>query len=70
MQQIFSDWYSKHFGHSVLQFCIQNNLPQDALLLLDSAPGHPPNLEDVKSELKVEKKYLLPNTTSLLQPMD
>jgi len=27
MQQIFSEWYSKHFCHSVLQFCNQNNLP-------------------------------------------
>ena len=70
MQQIFSEWYSKHFGHSVLQFYIQNKLPQKALLLLDNAPGHPPNLEDVKSELKVKIAYLLPNTTSLLQPMD
>ena len=30
----------------MLQFCNQNNLPQKAVLLLDSAPGHPPNLED------------------------
>jgi len=49
MQQIFSEWYSKHFCHS--QFCNQNNLPRKALLLLDNAPGHPPHLEDVKSEL-------------------
>jgi len=54
MQQIFSEWYSKHFCHSVLQFCIQNNLPRKALLLLDNTPGHPPNLEDGKSELKVK----------------
>ena len=70
MQQIFSEWCCKHFGRSVLQFCIQNNLPQKALLLLDNAPRHPPNLEDVKSELKVKIVYLLPNTTSSLQPMD
>jgi len=69
-QQIFSEWYSKHFCNRVLQFCNQNNLPRKALLLLDNAPGHPPNLEDVKSELKVQTLFMPPNTTSLLQPMD
>jgi len=62
MQQIFSEWYSKYFCHSVLQFCNQNNLPQKALLLLDNAPGHPPNLEDVKSELKVKIVFFCPLT--------
>jgi len=56
-QQIFSEWYSKHFCHSVLQFCIQNNLLQKTVLLLDNAPGHPPNLEDVKSELDIKIVY-------------
>ena len=54
MQLIFSEWYSKHFCHSVLQFCYQNSLPQKAPLLLDNTPGYPPNLEDVKSELEVK----------------
>ena len=54
-QQIFSEWYSKHFCHSVLQFCNQNSLlPQKALMLLDNTPGHPPNLENDKSELEVK----------------
>jgi len=53
-QLIFSEWYFKHFCHSVLQFCNQNILPQKAPLLLDNAPGHPPNFEDVKSELEVK----------------
>jgi len=70
MQLILSEWYCKHFCHSVLQFCNQNNLPQKAPLLLDNAPGHPPNLEDVKSELKVKIVFFSPNTTSLFQPMD
>jgi hypothetical protein len=29
-------------------------VPQKALLLLDNDPGHPTNLEDVKSELEVK----------------
>jgi len=60
MEQIFSEWYSKHFCHSVLQFCNQNNLPQKALLLLDNASGHPPNLEDVKSGLEVKTVFFAP----------
>ena len=64
-QHIFSEWYSKHFCHSVLQFCNQNSLPQKAVLLLDSTPGHPPNLEDAKSELEVKIVFLPPSANSL-----
>jgi hypothetical protein len=38
--------------------------------LLDNVPGHPPNFEDVKSELEVKIVFLPPNATSLLQPMN
>ena len=69
-QQIFSEWYSKHFCHSVLQFWNQKNLPRKALLLLDNVPRRPPNLEDVRSELEFKTFFLLPNTASLLHPMD
>jgi len=69
-QKFFSEWYAKYFCHSVLQFCNQNNLPWKALLLLANVPGHPPNLEDVQSELKVKIFFLPTNTTSLLQKMD
>ena len=60
MQHIFSEWYSKHFCHSVLQFFNQNNLPRKALPLPDNAPGHSPNLKDVKSELEVKIVFLPP----------
>jgi hypothetical protein len=36
--------------------------------LPNNAPGDPPNLEDVKSELEVKIVLLSPDTTSLLQP--
>ena len=54
----------------MVQFCSQNNLPQKAVLLLDSAPGHPPNLEDIKSELEAKIVFVPPNSTSLLQPVN
>jgi len=53
-QQIFSEWYSMNVYHSALHFCNQYNLPRKALRLLGNAPGHAPNLEDVKSELEVK----------------
>ncbi|GBM85363.1 hypothetical protein AVEN_91068-1 [Araneus ventricosus] len=43
-----------------------------ALLVLDNAPAHPPNLEDdILEEFKfIKVLYLPPNTTPILQPMD
>jgi hypothetical protein len=69
-QHIFSEWYSKSFCHSVLQFSRQNSVPRKAFLLLENTPVHPPNREDVKLELEVKIVVLPPNTTSLLQTMD
>ena len=45
-------------------------MPRKAFLLPDNAQGHPPILEDIKSELEVKIVYLAPDTTSLLQSMD
>jgi hypothetical protein len=43
---------------------------REILLLLNNAPGHPPDLEDVKSQLEVNVVVLSSNTASLLQPVD
>lgn len=42
------------------------------LLILDNAPAHPPGLEDdILDKFKfIKVLYLLPNTTSILQPID
>ncbi|UYV73520.1 hypothetical protein LAZ67_10003933 [Cordylochernes scorpioides] len=60
----------KHIEH--MKKIHENNLPVQALLILDNAPAHPPNLEDdILEELKfIKVLYLPPNTTPILQPMD
>ncbi|XP_064116538.1 tigger transposable element-derived protein 1-like [Macrobrachium nipponense] len=49
-----------------------NNLPLRALLVLDNAPAHPPQIEEeILDEYNfVKVLYLPPNTTPILQPMD
>eukprot|EP00106_Octopus_bimaculoides_P013869 XP_014781311.1 PREDICTED: tigger transposable element-derived protein 1-like [Octopus bimaculoides] len=51
---------------------LRNNLPLQALLLLDNAPAHPPNLkDDILEGFKFIKVLYLPtNTTPVLQPMN
>ncbi|XP_060794322.1 tigger transposable element-derived protein 1-like [Neoarius graeffei] len=50
----------------------EKKLPLKCLLVMDNAPAHPPNIEeDPDSEYDFIKiKFLPPNTTPLIQPMD
>lgn len=65
---IFQSWFKDYFCPAVEKYCIENNLPNKALLILDNAPGHPTTLDDLSDNVKVA--FLPPNTASLLQPMD
>ena len=68
---IFSKWYTKYFCPEVAQFYAANGLPLKVILVLDNAPGHPANLQEIHHDyLEVQAVYLPPNMTSLLQPMD
>jgi len=69
-QNVFTDWYTNYFSPTVLRFCEDKKLQPKVLLLLDNAPGHPQNLNEIRTPLDVKVVYMLPNTTSLLQPMD
>ncbi|XP_070584367.1 tigger transposable element-derived protein 1-like [Erythrolamprus reginae] len=71
-RQFFVDWVNLAFGPTVKEYLLSNELPLQALLLLDNAPGHPPALqEDILEEFQfVKVVFLPPNTTSILQPMD
>ncbi|XP_051784390.1 tigger transposable element-derived protein 1-like [Erpetoichthys calabaricus] len=71
-RQFFVEWVNLVFGPDVKKYLQENNLPLQALLVLDNAPAHPPNLEDdILEEFRfINVLYLPPNTTPILQPMD
>ncbi|GBM97528.1 Tigger transposable element-derived protein 1 [Araneus ventricosus] len=71
-RQFFVQWVNLVFGPSVKKYLQENNLPMQALLVLDNAPAHPPNFEDdILEKFKfIKALYLPPNTTPILQPMD
>ncbi|CAH0729636.1 unnamed protein product, partial [Brenthis ino] len=68
--EIFIDWYDNSFIPEIKKY--QNEIGKEGkvLLLLDSAPTHPSAelLERENGRFKV--KFLPPNVTSLIQPMD
>ena len=71
-RQIFMEWVNEVFGTSVKKYLLENQLPLKCLLLMDNAPAHPPGLEDQLLEefSFITVKFLPPNTTPLIQPMD
>ncbi|XP_045139357.1 tigger transposable element-derived protein 1-like isoform X2 [Portunus trituberculatus] len=71
-RQFFTEWINEVFGPSVKKYLHEKNLPLKALLVLDNAPAHPPGLEDdLLEEFQfIKVKFLPPNTTPILQPMN
>lgn len=69
---LFTDWLLHIFAPAVKKYLTDNNLPLKCLLLMDNAPAHPPDMEaELPPEFDFIKiKFLPPNTTPLLQPMD
>ena len=66
--QIFLVYIKASLVHELKEYCTSQGLPFHILLVLDNAPTHPHVLQDLYSDIKFI--FLLPNTTSLLQPMD
>ncbi|XP_029777041.1 tigger transposable element-derived protein 1-like [Suricata suricatta] len=68
---LFVEWINEVFGPAVKKYLLERSLPLKALLVMGSAPAHPPGFEDDLLEefefLKV--KFLPPNTAPILQPM-
>uniref|UniRef100_UPI0035902AD7 tigger transposable element-derived protein 1-like n=1 Tax=Myxine glutinosa TaxID=7769 RepID=UPI0035902AD7 len=71
-RQFFTEWIHEEFAPSVKAYLEEKNLPLKALLVMDNAPAHPPGLEeDLEEEYSfIKVKFLPPNTTPLIQPMD
>jgi hypothetical protein len=65
---VFSDYITSYLSPFIASYCAKNNLDNKCLSIIDNAPGHPINVEDYTSNIKVV--FLPPNTTSILQPMD
>jgi len=68
---LFYNWVTEVFRPTVRDY-LQEDLPLKVLLVMDSAPAHPPNLmEELPDEFSFTKVHFLPpSTTPLLQPMD
>ena len=69
---LFVEWLTEVFAPAVKRYLEENNLPLKCLLVMDNAPAHPPGLEDdldITYDF-INVKFLPPNTTPLLQPMD
>lgn len=64
----FQNWFFEEFVPRVRQFLKENGLPLKALLLVEKAPSHPA-ITSLRSE-GIIAKFLPPNTTSLIQPID
>ena len=69
--QFFTEWIHEVSAPSVKKCLREKGLPLKCLLLLDNASAHPPGLEDsVKEFYHIQVKFLPPNTTPILQPID
>ena len=67
---IFTDWFKGVFVPKVKSHLLSKNLPMKAILLIDNCPAHPPDLAVEIPDGAIECRFLPPNTTSHLQPMD
>nr|XP_023656335.1 tigger transposable element-derived protein 1-like isoform X2 [Paramormyrops kingsleyae] len=71
-RQLFVEWINKVFGPSVKKYLTENGLPLRAVLLMDNAPAHPRTVDsEISNEFDfITIKFLPPNTTPFIQPMD
>jgi hypothetical protein len=69
-QEIFKQWFDQHFVPQVREYLKSKGLPQKAVLVLDNAPSHPNEMCLKSDDGKIFVKYLPPNVTALIQPMD
>ena len=65
---IFQAYSKTQLVHELKEYCTSQGLPFKILMVLDNAPAHLQVLSDLHSNIKFV--FLLPNTMSLLQPID
>lgn len=51
---IFEDWFANFFCPAVEKYCAKQNITNKALLVVDNAPSHPVNLNDLSDNVRVE----------------
>ena len=67
---IFSDWFHHTFVPTVRKKLRELGVEPKAVLVLDNCSAHPNEDELVSEDQKIVAKFLPPNVTSLIQPMD
>ena len=67
---IFSDWFHNTFVPFVSDELQESNQECKAILVLDNCSAHPDATELVSADGKIIAKFLPPNVTALIQPMD
>ena len=68
--EIFANWFHRNFGPMVSKRLRELGVEPKAVLLLDTCSAHPNEDELVSRDGKIRAKFLPPNVTSLIQPMD
>ena len=64
------EWFEKKFIPQVREHLKSQNIPQKAVLLIDNAPSHPGESVFKSENGNFFVKFLPPNVTALIQPMD
>ena len=67
---IFSDWFFNCFVTETKQKLRELGQEERAILFLDNFSAHPSEDELISADGKITAKFLPPNVTALIQPMD
>uniref|UniRef100_A0A1B6LQW8 DDE-1 domain-containing protein n=2 Tax=Graphocephala atropunctata TaxID=36148 RepID=A0A1B6LQW8_9HEMI len=67
--KFFKQWFYYDFVPLVKKYLKYNGLPMKAVLLIDNAPSHP-SVDQLLVKDNISVKFLPPNVTALVQPMD
>ena len=68
--EIFANWFHRNFVRMVSKRLRELGVEPKPVLLLDNCSAHPNEDELVSSDGKIRAKFLPPNVTSLIQPMN